>query len=107
MRWQQGRQGTGYRKLLLARGRRFDLWLLHFPTGSHVPEHRDAVTRGRHVRVNLVLRQAASGGEFRCAQPIVDWSRLKVFRSDLCEHAVTRIKRGNRWVLSFGVKLPP
>ncbi len=28
LRWQPGRQGTGYRKLLLAQGRRWDLYVL-------------------------------------------------------------------------------
>jgi len=106
-RWQTGRRNTGYDKLLLAAAPwpvAFDLHLLRFPTGTHIPPHRDP-TRGRHFRVNLVLVPATEGGEFVCGDVLVDLPRLKVFRSDLAEHSVTEITAGTRWVLSLGVVL--
>jgi len=108
LRWQRGRQETGYDKMLLAASwwpKPFDLHLLRFRTGTHIPPHRDPTERGRHFRVNVVLRPADEGGAFVCDDTLVDLPRLKVFRSDLAEHAVTRIERGQRWVLSFGVVL--
>ena len=103
-RWKPGRQGTGYRKLLLAQGRwplPFDAWLLHFPEGSYVPVHRDP-TEGQHWRLNIILKAADQGGTFISRGTVWDGPRLKIFRSDLCAHAVTPVVAGNRWVLSIG-----
>lgn len=101
--WEAGRQRGGYDKLLLLEGRRFDIYLLRFPVGSSVPPHRDPVAGARHLRVNVVVVPARRGGEFECTEAYVDWSRIKVFRSDLHEHAVSEIEAGTRWVLSVGV----
>jgi hypothetical protein len=103
--WERGRQQSGYDKLLLLEGARFDLYLLRFPVGSCVPMHRDPVDGAGHLRVNVVVVPARRGGEFSCQGAILDWARLKVFRSDLCEHAVSEIEAGTRWVLSLGVAL--
>jgi hypothetical protein len=64
LRWTGGRLGTGYRKLLVARWMRrnqrgllgFDVWLLDYPPGAHVPSHLDTVPLARHFRLNVVLR---------------------------------------------------
>ena len=53
--WQAGRQGTGYRKLLVAGGRQWDLYLLDYPRGTSVPVHVEPVAGRRHWRANLVL----------------------------------------------------
>ncbi len=105
-RWQAGRQGTGYEKLKLLAAWRVDLWLLRFPPGSCIPAHRDEVPRGRHLRLNLVLIPARRGGEFSCPAPLIDRPRVKLFRSDLHTHAVSRVEEGTRWVLSCGLLLP-
>ena len=57
-RWAPGRQGGGYRKLLLARGRSWDAYVLDYPPGSGVSVHRDPVDGRRHYRLNVVLRGA-------------------------------------------------
>ena len=107
MRWERGRQGTGYLKRTLYAFRigriGADGYLLKFPEGCDVPKHRDPVDGSDHYRLNLVLRRAQSGGEFVCEDPIVDWPRVKLFRPDRSPHAVTRIERGTRYVLSLGV----
>jgi hypothetical protein len=104
-RWQRGRQGSGYDKLLLG-GLPWplpcDCYLLRFPTGSSVPPHTDRVKQGRHYRLNIILRPAKRGGEFVCARPIHVSGRLKLFRPDVEEHSVTTIAEGTRWVLSIG-----
>ena len=102
-RWQPGRQGTGYRKLLLASGKTWDAWLLHYPPGSSVPPHRDPVA-GKHWRANVLL-----WGEdaFRIVQPYCSsdvrrWKRIvTVFRPDIFLHEVRAVSR-RRVVLSLG-----
>ena len=105
LRWQEGRQGTGYEKLLLATSRwplPFDCYLLRYREGSEIPPHTDAVTAGKHFRLNIVLKSPRSGGEFVCATPIYETERIKFFRPDACEHSVTRVVGGTRYVLSIG-----
>ena len=104
-RWQKGRQGTGYDKMLLLAGLwplPFDSYLIRYPEGSEIPPHTDPVKAGRHYRLNLVLKSPESGGEFICAKPIFATKRIKLFRPDACEHSVTRVVGGRRYVLSLG-----
>ena len=104
-RWQKGRQGTGYDKMLLLTGRwplPFDSYLIRYPEGSEIPPHTDPVQQGRHYRLNLVLKSPRSGGEFVCGAPIFETRRIKLFRPDACEHSVTRVVGGSRYVLSIG-----
>ncbi len=104
-RWQRGRQGTGYDKMLLATARwplRFDSYLIRYPEGSAIPPHTDPVQAGRHYRLNIVLKSPRAGGEFVCATPIYASRRVKLFRPDACEHSVTRVEGGSRYVLSIG-----
>jgi hypothetical protein len=105
MRWQRGRQGTGYDKLLLLANPiviPFDLYLLRFPEGTEIPPHRDPVTDKRHYRLNIILKRSRAGGEFICADPIFESKRIKLFRSDVSLHSVTKVQAGSRYVLSLG-----
>ncbi len=109
-RWQSGRQNSGYDKMLLLQSRwplPFDLYILRFPEGSEVKPHTDPVSFGRHFRLNVVLKPARVGGEFQCSTPIFQTSRIKLFRPDACEHSVTKVEIGTRYVLSIGWVLPP
>lgn len=104
-RWQRGRQGTGYDKMLLLTGRwplPFDSYLIRYPEGSAIPPHTDPVQAGRHYRLNIVVKASPRGGEFVCATPIWQNRRIKFFRPDACEHSVTRVEGGSRFVLSVG-----
>jgi hypothetical protein len=104
-RWQRGRQGTGYDKMLLATAPwplPFDCYLIRYPDGSEIPPHTDPVQSGRHYRLNLVLKAPRAGGEFICREPIFATRRIKLFRPDVCEHAVTRVQGGSRYVFSLG-----
>ncbi|HEY3254677.1 MAG TPA: hypothetical protein VGJ91_12040 [Polyangiaceae bacterium] len=97
MRWERGRQGTGYFKLRLAQGRRWDLYLLRYPPGSSVPPHRDPVPGKKHSRANLLLwGEDAFEGRAWLRLP-----RLVVFRPDITEHEVAPVSR-LRLVLSLG-----
>ena len=103
--WKTGRQGSGYEKFFLAGNPfivPFDLYLLRFRQGTHVPSHTDQVDGKRHYRINIVLKKAAQGGEFICSDPIYCSDRIKFFRPDQSEHSVTRIDSGTRYVLSLG-----
>lgn len=110
LRWQRGRQQGGYDKMLLVHGRwplLFDCYLLRFPQGAEIPPHTDPVTNGRHFRLNVVLKQARRGGDFVCATPLHESARIKFFRPDACEHSVTRVEEGARYLLSIGwVRMP-
>lgn len=104
-RWQRGRQGTGYDKMLLLTGLwplPFDSYLINYPEGSEIPAHTDPVKVGRHYRLNIILKSCKSGGEFYCATPIFASKRIKLFRPDACEHSVSKVVGGNRLVLSIG-----
>ncbi len=105
LRWQSGRQGTGYDKLLLLVNPflvPFDLYILRFPDGTEIPPHRDPVTGKRHYRLNIILKRPRAGGEFICLDPIFETKRIKLFRPDVSMHSVTKVQGGSRYVLSLG-----
>lgn len=105
LNWQKGRQQSGYDKLLLAyisMGIKVDLFLLRFPIGSEIPPHRDIVKAGRHFRLNIIIKKSKEGGEFICEKPILNLDRIKLFRSDVYTHSVTKVSGSTRYVLSVG-----
>lgn len=105
LRWRRGRQDSGYDKMLLLTAAwplRFDSYLIRYPPGAEIPPHTDPVSRGRHYRLNIVLKRSPIGGEFICSAPIFTSARIKLFRPDACEHSVTRVEGGSRYVLSIG-----
>jgi hypothetical protein len=107
--WQRGRQDTGYDKMLMATARwplPFDCYLLRYPQGAVIPPHTDPVTDKKHYRLNIVVWRATQGGEFICATPIFATDRIKLFRPDACEHSVSEVKQGSRYVFSLGWVLP-
>lgn len=109
LRWQKGRQESGYSKMLLARSSllKFDVYLLKLPTGSSVPIHRDAVEGFNHFRLNITLRFARDGG-FTLVQPAAGMfyelkdKRAYMFRPDYQSHMVTEVRAGSVWLLSIG-----
>jgi hypothetical protein len=98
LRWQPGRQGTGYRKLLLTRGQDWDLYLIDYPPGTSVPVHTDPVPGRRHWRANLVL----AGERAFEGDSVLELGPLMVFRPDTTPHSVKKVTR-RRLVLSLGV----
>jgi hypothetical protein len=104
-RWQRGRQGTGYDKMLLLTAPwpiPFDSYLIRYPEDSAIPPHVDQVKSGRHFRLNIILKSPKSGGEFICKDPLFATSRIKLFRPDVSEHSVTQVVGGSRYVFSLG-----
>lgn len=102
MRWEAGRQGTGYRKLRLHQGSRWDAYLIDYPPGHGIPRHTDPVPGRRHLRINLAMR--TGGSRLSADSPLLSVAnRLEVFWSDR-PHSVSA-GRGRRLVLSIGVAL--
>ena len=104
-RWQRGRQQSGYDKMLLCGARwpiKFDTYLLKFPLGSEIKPHIDKVDSGKHYRLNIIIKNAHAGGEFICQDTIFQSKRIKLFRPDLTLHAVSKVEKGTRYLLSIG-----
>lgn len=102
LKWQQGRQESGYSRLQLLGGKWWHILLLKFPVGSFINIHKDEVQDRRHYRLNIVLKKAKKGGNFICDNSIYESDRVKFFRSDITYHAVTKIEEGTRYMLSIG-----
>ncbi len=121
--WLAGRQGTGYDKLPLrdplhdhpvvaraiaALGTPFedywDVYLLRYPDGAHIPDHVDAAQYGkRHRRLNAMLAEPTAGGEL-----VIDGAHVPLavgdavlFEPDREVHHVTRVV-GVRLMFSVG-----
>lgn len=112
-KWEDGRQSSGYSKLLLATSKllRFDVYLLRIHKGGQVPPHTDASKPGfEHHRINITLRAAHRGGDTYFDNfDTESWipkpelaPRAYHFRPDLIEHQVTRVVVGEVWLLSIG-----
>jgi len=105
-RWQNGRQQSGYDKMLILWGLLplpFDIYLIRYRLGSYIKPHVDKVKSGKHYRLNIVLKQSKAGGDFICSECIINTKRIKLFRPDLNEHSVTEVKSGTRYILSIGL----
>ncbi len=101
MKWEQGRLGTGYRKMTLFMNELWDCHLIHCKQEALLHKHTDPVPGRKHFRLNVVLWPAAVGGKFRCAGAVTV-GPFTLFRPDIMPHEVTRVQRGNRVVLSIG-----
>jgi len=108
-RWVNGRQGSGY-KIMYLWNWKFDLVFIRYPVESYIDWHVDPVPKGlEHHRVNIILRKA-EGGEFMV---MGNWEGVKApmtqpkrrviyFRPDIVTHSVSKVTKGERWVLSIG-----
>jgi hypothetical protein len=120
--WIAGRQGTGYDKLpldytsdhaLVARAlarigapyeNYWDVYVIRYLDGAHIPEHTDAAQHGRrHRRVNAVLAQPDAGGELHIDDILVelDVGDAVLFEPDREVHRVSPVV-GTRLVFSVG-----
>jgi hypothetical protein len=103
VKWLPGRQGTGYRKLHLGQGARWDAWIINYPAGHGIPAHVDPLPDRRHLRLNLTIltggsRLVADATWFRLGERVI------VFWSDR-RHRVEP-GAGRRIVISVGFSLP-
>lgn len=103
LRWSPGRQGTGYRKLPIARGQTWDVYVIDYPAGSSVPTHRDPVEGKRHYRLNVTVWGDANAFAGHCVNgdDLQYFWRLTLFRPDTVYHSV-RLLTSRRIVISIG-----
>lgn len=101
LRWQTGRQGTRYRKLMLAHGHSWDLYVIDIAAGTSIPTHVDRVPERRHWRLNLRL----SGDDGFRGDAAFRVGPLVVFRPDITPHSMDKVAR-RVVLLSFGFARP-
>lgn len=102
--WMQGRQMTHYYKMAILSSEKFkfDMYLLKFPTGSFIKDHKDPAPEGfEHHRINFILNKNFKGGKFVIKGKSQE-GRVHRFRPDKFKHKVTPIKEGTRYVFSIG-----
>lgn len=89
---------------VLFRSKYLSTYLVCYPEGHKVVPHLDMTARGRLYKLNCLLIKPRSGGEFACEKHIFNlFGRVILFRPDLYQHHVSKIERGNRWLLSFAL----
>jgi hypothetical protein len=99
VKWEMGRQGTGYRKLPLFQSKKLscDAWLIDYPPDTHIPTHTDPVSGKKHFRLNILLW---GQDNFR-GKTIFSSKRIKLFRPDISPHSVERVA-SRRIIFSIG-----
>ena len=97
MKWERGRQGTGYDKLNLFQSGSADCWLIKYPPYTHIPTHTDPVPGRKHYRLNILLR----GEDKFKGETIFATKRIKFFRPDIMPHSVEEVSEP-RLILSIG-----
>ena len=70
--------------------------------GSKITEHRDLVAKGKHYRLNIVIKKAPEGGTFKGKTIWNILDRVILFRPDIETHSVSEVLSGTRYVISFG-----
>jgi len=104
-KWIKGRQQGSYEKLplLISTFFNFDSYILRFPAGCSVIQHRDPAEKGyEHHRINILLKKSPDPEDCMYIHgPIWRWWRIEFFRPDLYEHGLRPIK-GKMYMLSIG-----
>lgn len=89
---------------ILFRSRRFSISLVRYSQGHNIMPHLDMIAEGRLYKFNWVLVKPKEGGEFICDRTLFNlFGRFILFRPDLYQHQVSKIERGQRWLLSFAL----
>lgn len=97
LKWELGRQGTGYKKLKLFQGKYWDCYLIKYPIGGYIPTHTDPVSGFNHYRLNIVI----CGSDSYVGETLYSSKRIKFFRPDIMPHSVNEV-HSVRIVLSIG-----
>lgn len=91
---------------ILFRSRLLNVYLVRYSAGHRIVPHVDMVSSGKLYKFNCVLVKPRAGGEFICEKNVFNlFGRFILFRPDLYRHQVSKIERGNRWLLSFALSL--
>ena len=91
----------GYKIFTIFYCKFFDIYLFKYPEGSFIPKHKDP--GNWHYRFNIFFGKGRA--EFICKKAIINNKFISLFRADKYYHRTTAVKGGNRYVLSFGLKL--
>jgi hypothetical protein len=112
LRWDTGRQLSGYSKMLLAASKllKFDVYLIKIPVGCGIPEHTDPAAPGyEHHRLNIALKSPCIGtGKMHVKGPakIFLGGRGILFRPDLYKHRMDPVdfifSNESMYLLSIG-----
>lgn len=104
-KWGNDTYYTGYKIFTLLFTKPFDCYLFCYKTGSYIPRHKDPSGGRKIYRLNIEIRKADRGGEFKCNDTIWKWrERIYLFRADTTYHYVTPVESGERWLFSLGFK---
>jgi len=98
MKWEKGRQNSGYFKKKLIEFIFFDAYLLKFPTGTFVPEHTDPIKDKKHYRLNILLKGEDT---FQSEKIIFRMANISFFRSDISKHRLDKVSK-DTYILSVG-----
>ena len=104
--WQQSKHAMSLnvKTRILFYSKRLSVYLVRYPEGHKVVPHVNMVYEGRLYKLNCVLVEPKTGGEFVCEKNVFNlFGRVILFRPDLYQHRVSKIERGNRWLLSFAL----
>jgi hypothetical protein len=83
----------------------FDAYLLKFPKGCSVMQHKDKVDEGfKHYRMNITVYNAGDGKMNIDGPMIIKTKRIEFFRPDLYEHGLKPIS-DTMYMLSFGARV--
>jgi hypothetical protein len=112
LRWDGGRQLSGYSKMLIAASKllKFDCYIIKIPDGAAIPEHIDPSPAGyEHHRLNIALKKPCIGtGKMVVNGPakIFLWGRAILFRPDLYKHHLEPVEfifsNESMYLLSIG-----
>jgi hypothetical protein len=99
MKWQPGRKGTGYRKLVFWQNERLacDCYLIDYPPTTYVSTHTDPVPGKKHYRLNILLW----GQDNFHGQTLFATKHIKLFRPDISPHSVEPVSK-RRIIFSIG-----
>lgn len=105
-KWERGRQGPGYAKLLLAQSKwlGFDLYLLKVDKNVSIPPHVDPVPYGDHHRINVMLSRHEIGSTVvidKDGSPR-EGGFIHYLRPDIHEHFMSKVQGRPTYILSFG-----
>lgn len=103
LKWEKGRQNSGYFKFKIIQSKilKLDIYLLKFPKNSFIKTHKDEVLKGKHFRLNIIIKKAKVGGIFYL-EGKKQKGRFHSFRPDIQKHSLSKIQDGTRYVLSIG-----
>ena len=95
LKWQKGRQDSGYKKITIFKSKKLklDCYLIKYEKGDFIPKHKDVVGKKFiHNRINVLLKKSKIGGEFYCNKHKIFLNRIIYFQPSEEIHSVSKIQ---------------